>query len=193
VKKYNHRGIVSFKVEGTYSIIFEHWYQVRAGAGAHFHIPIVQGVKWDEVQSLLADPWSQLVVADLPRGGEAGDKLESGTPSEEVTKHIEILDEKLASGEVEEDSVIEEFKHLPPPTMDYTKFRLQAGYKEVVAVIGGETEGVSGEAYRLCHQMGGSRIQIPLRNSVNSLNVISAASVVLFQIQQIIVDNSQGS
>ena len=30
-------------------------------------------------------------------------------------------------------------------------------------MIGGETEGVSGEAYRLCHQMGGSRIQIPLR------------------------------
>jgi len=165
---------------------------VRAGAGAHFHIPIVQGVKWGEVQSLLADPWSQLVVADLPRGGEAGDKLESGTPSEELAKHIEILDEKLASGEIEEDSVIEEFKHLPPPTMDYTKFRLQAGFKEVVAVIGGETEGVSGEAYRLCHQMGGSRIQIPLRNSVNSLNVISAASVVLFQIQQAIVDG-QGS
>ena len=84
-----------------------------------------------QVQSLLADPWSQLVVADLPRGGEAGDKLESGTPSAELAKHIEILDEKLASGEVEEDSVIEEFKHLPPPTMDYTKFRLQAGYKEV--------------------------------------------------------------
>merc|ERR1711963_645006 len=61
----------------------------------------------------------------------AGDKLESGTPSEELAKHIEILDEKLASGEIEEDSVIEEFKYLPPPTMDYTKFRLQAGYKEV--------------------------------------------------------------
>ena len=84
-----------------------------------------------QVQSLLADPWSQLVVADLPRRGEAGDKLESGTPSEELAKHIEILDEKLASGEIEEDSVIEEFKYLPPPTMDYTKFRLQAGYKEV--------------------------------------------------------------
>ena len=70
-------------------------------------------------------------MADLPRGGEGGEKLESGTPSEELAKHIEILEEKLASGEIEEDSVIEEFKHLPPLTMDYTKFKLQAGYKEV--------------------------------------------------------------
>ena len=45
-------------------------------------------------------------------------------------------------------------------------------------------QGVSGAAYRLCHQLGGSRLHIPLRNTVNSLNVISAASVMLFRVQQ---------
>ena len=41
-----------YLLKSKFSNNFDHWYQVRAGAGAHFHIPIVQGVKWDEVGSL---------------------------------------------------------------------------------------------------------------------------------------------
>lgn len=161
---------------------------VRAGAGAHFHTTIVQGVKWEEVQGLLADPWSQLVVADLPRDGEVEEKCEDSLACGELEKRVELLEERLALGEEEEELIVGEFKQLPPPTIDYTKFKLQAGFKEVVVVIGGETEGVSGAAYRLCHRLGGTRLHIPLRNSVNSLNVISASSVILFRIQQVILE-----
>jgi len=170
---------------------------VRAGAGAHFHVPIVQGVKWEEVQGLLEDPWSQLVVADLPRdkdveGRRDDDHPPTGeSPSGELQNRVDILEERLASGE-EEELVFEEFKYISPPTIDYTKFNLQAGFKEVVVVIGGETEGVSGAAYRLCHHMGGSRVQIPLRNSMNSLNVISASSVILYRIQEAILEKEGG-
>jgi len=164
---------------------------VRAGAGAHFHTPIVQGVNWVEVQGLLTDPWSQLVVADLPREGDVEDNIEDSLPLGELEKRVEMIEERLTMGEEEEELVVGEFKQLPPPSMDYTKFNLQAGFKEVVVVIGGETEGVSGAAYRLCHRMGGSRLHIPLRNSVNSLNVISAASVILFRIQQAMLECDQ--
>lgn len=109
---------------------------VRAGAGAHFHVPIVQGVKWEEVQGLLEDPWSQLVVADLPRdkdveGRRDDDHPPTGeSPSGELQNRVDILEERLASGE-EEELVFEEFKYISPPTIDYTKFNLQAGFKEV--------------------------------------------------------------
>lgn len=127
------------------------------------------------MQGLLADPWSQLVVADLPRDGEVEEKCEDSLDCGELEKRVELLEERLALGEEEEELVIGEFKQLLPPTIDYTKFKLQAGFKEVtlsvfvtpsaqvVVVIGGETEGVSGAAYRLCHRLGGSRLHIPLR------------------------------
>ena len=126
------------------------------------------------MQGLLADPWSQLVVADLPRDGEVEEKCEDSLDCGELEKRVELLEERLALGE-EEEIVIGEFKQLLPPTIDYTKFKLQAGFKEVtlsvfvtpsaqvVVVIGGETEGVSGAAYRLCHRLGGTRLHIPLR------------------------------
>ena len=127
------------------------------------------------MQGLLADPWSQLVVADLPRDGEVEEKCEDSLDCGELEKRVELLEERLALGEEEEELVIGEFKQLLPPTIDYTKFKLQAGFKEVtlsvfvtpsaqvVVVIGGETEGVSGAAYRLCHRLGGTRLHIPLR------------------------------
>ena len=127
------------------------------------------------MQGLLADPWSQLVVADLPRDGEVEEKCEDSLDCGQLEKRVELLEERLALGEEEEELVIGEFKQLLPPTIDYTKFKLQAGFKEVtlsvfvtpsaqvVVVIGGETEGVSGAAYRLCHRLGGTRLHIPLR------------------------------
>ena len=47
-------------------------------------------------------------------------------------------------------------------------------------------QGVSSAAYMFCHQHSGVRLHVPLRNSVNSLNVISAASLVLFKVQEVL-------
>ena len=83
------------------------------------------------MQGLLADPWSQLVVADLPRDGEVEEKCEDSLACGELEKRVELLEERLALGEEEEELVVGEFKQLPPPTIDYTMFKLQAGFKEV--------------------------------------------------------------
>ena len=57
-------------------------------------------------------------------------------------------------------------------------------------------QGVSSAAYMFCHQHSGVRLHVPLRNSVNSLNVISAASLVLFKVQEVLarkeVDKVEG-
>ena len=47
-------------------------------------------------------------------------------------------------------------------------------------------QGVSSAAYMFCHHHSGVRLHVPLRNSVNSLNVISAASLVLFKVQEVL-------
>ena len=52
-------------------------------------------------------------------------------------------------------------------------------------VIGGEAEGISQRAKKYAHENGGERLFIPLQNGVDSLNVASAASVILFEISRV--------
>ena len=83
-----------------------------------------------------------------------------------------------------------QYQEIPLPTVPYNKFAVcgssPEGRKdfELVVVIGGETHGVSAEAYKFAHSNHGERIYIPLRNSIESLNAASAASVIMFEIQK---------
>ena len=52
-------------------------------------------------------------------------------------------------------------------------------------VIGGEAEGISQRAKKYAHESGGERLFVPLQNGVESLNVASAASVILFEISRV--------
>ncbi len=54
--------------------------------------------------------------------------------------------------------------------------------QELVVVIGGETEGISAQAKKYAHTHLGERIYVPLDNDVDSLNVVSATSVILFEL-----------
>eukprot|EP00090_Calanus_glacialis_P043703 TRINITY_DN7742_c0_g1_i3.p1 TRINITY_DN7742_c0_g1~~TRINITY_DN7742_c0_g1_i3.p1 ORF type:complete len:377 (-),score=162.96 TRINITY_DN7742_c0_g1_i3:106-1236(-) len=153
---------------------------LRAGAGAHFLVPVVEGVGWDT----LAGRWPMVVLADLIHGEQ------EGVNQVVVDRMLEELD-NVATEEgkdmaYQNQELCERYKELPVRTKNYSEFELDPGYDEVVVVVGGETEGVSSAAYMFCHQHSGVRLHVPLRNTVNSLNVISAASLVLFKVQEVL-------
>jgi len=88
---------------------------------------------------------------------------------------------------------------LPLATQPYNKLELHCNVPEsagsennfeLVVVIGGETHGVSSSAYKFAHNNHGERIFIPLKNGIESLNASSAASVILFEIQKKLLENS---
>ena len=95
-----------------------------------------------------------------------------------------------------EKDLLDEYKKLPLQTVTYDQFEVSCSFPEndsaqnnfgLVIVIGGETHGVSGEAYKFAHSHFGEKVYIPLRNSIESLNAASAASVIMFEIQKKIV------
>jgi len=92
--------------------------------------------------------------------------------------------------------LLSQYQELPLPTVPYDKFAICGGSPEIqkdfelVVVIGGETHGVSAEAYKFAHSNHGEKIYIPLRNSIESLNAASAASVIMFEIQKKILSRN---
>lgn len=80
--------------------------------------------------------------------------------------------------------ILQEYTKLPLVSKRYDQFEPYAATQEWVVVIGGETEGISGAAIKFTHAHLGERIFVPLRCEIDSLNVVSATSVILFEIQR---------
>ncbi len=64
--------------------------------------------------------------------------------------------------------------------------------EETVVVVGGESDGLSAAAKKFAHAHLGERLFVPLRNGINSLNVASAASVILFHIATVMERQKDG-
>lgn len=99
--------------------------------------------------------------------GDTIDKLVNQTKSQKSTVKTRSLVKKLIS----------QLPIEPYYTLDFTK-------KEIVFVIGGETEGVSLESCKLLHARNCVRVNIPLTNGVESLNVGVAAGIVTFEMKR---------
>jgi len=81
-----------------------------------------------------------------------------------------------------EEDIVREYCDLPLPSKQCWDFEPLHSGQELLVVIGGETEGMGPCAKKLAHERLGERVFIPLRRNVDSLNVASAASVILFEI-----------
>ncbi|XP_070157388.1 rRNA methyltransferase 3, mitochondrial [Polyergus mexicanus] len=184
---------------------------LRSAVGAHFRIPIYTSVLWDEISTLISNE-SMILLADNNIAYE--NKLQDNTVNLEsnVSTFIEADDNNMKqdnydanSNQIENDKPIEDaidelvdetkshkstaktkllvkklISQLPVEpyyTLDFTN-------KEVVLVIGGETEGVSLESCKLLHARNCVRVNVPLTNGVDSLNVGVAVGIVTFEMKR---------
>merc|ERR1712226_1070642 len=81
----------------------------------------------------------------------------------------------------EDSELMQEFSELPLVSKSYRNAVIDGkSIAETVVVIGGETHGISSEAKAFTHRNYGERLYIPMANKgINSLNVVSATSVIL--------------
>ena len=165
---------------------------VRAAAGSHFLIKIVEDVSWQSLEAgELIDQYPKVLLADLVHALPPSDE----TQRRENQRALEELEQQcLEEGETSgynNPELCQRYQTLPLETLDHRELTSLPGYKEAVVVIGGETEGVSGAAHMFCHKHHGAKLHVPLRNNVNSLNVISAASLVLFSVRDALLNTKQ--
>nr|CAI5847063.1 unnamed protein product [Callosobruchus analis] len=69
------------------------------------------------------------------------------------------------------------------PVLPYYGVDISAA-QNIVLIIGGETEGISEESYKLAAEMDGVRLNIPLSNGIDSLNTGTALGIILFEMKK---------
>lgn len=185
---------------------------LRSAVGAHFRIPIHTSVLWDEIPTLISNE-SMIFLADNNIAYENKLQDNTVNPESNVSTFIEADDNNVKQDNYDTNSnqifendkpiedAVEELvdqtkSHKPTAktkslvkklisqlpvesyyTLDFTK-------KEIVLVIGGETEGVSLESCKLLHARNCVRVNVPLTNGVDSLNVGVAVGIVTFEMKR---------
>ncbi|XP_067011157.2 rRNA methyltransferase 3, mitochondrial [Anabrus simplex] len=158
---------------------------LRGATGAHFRIPIHNNATWDSMDDLLGQDYS-IYLADNNVG-------EKSFHSNHNNMIIESENEQSSCGDVlkrgvqvsdSEKSVIKEMPALCEiPICPYHDVNFTSK-SSVVLVIGGETEGLSVNAFRLAHKKQGARLIVPLSNNIESLNTSTALGVISFEIKR---------
>ncbi|XP_019621777.1 PREDICTED: rRNA methyltransferase 3, mitochondrial-like [Branchiostoma belcheri] len=151
---------------------------LRAGASAHFHLPIIKDLTWDAIPDYLP-PDTVVFPADA---------------NVDVANKFTLFHPPLST--VRRSAGKRQNQIHDPDTSGDEDFELPTSLPELVAVpyysthwvggstalvVGGETEGLSLESLLLCEKTGGCRVFVPMWRGLDSLNSAVAASVVLFE------------
>ncbi|KAJ8725552.1 hypothetical protein PYW08_003735 [Mythimna loreyi] len=106
----------------------------------------------------------------------------------EMPNHLEqdtsifIADSNTTTGDdMDETNDIDERNQMPVLPYYGVEF---SSLKHTTLIIGGETEGISQDSYKLASSKNGVRLNIPLQRGVDSLNTGMATAVIAFEIRK---------
>lgn len=134
---------------------------VRAGMGGHFHLPVQWNIHWDLVINHLENPAVMYIADNLEEKGVDPLALR------EDTKRPRLWRKR---------------NHVQLDSVPYHKVDFRS--ESVILIIGGETHGVSEEAYAMTKERGGKKLVISMSNDMESLNAASAVAVLAFEMKR---------
>ncbi|NXS13979.1 MRM3 methyltransferase, partial [Neodrepanis coruscans] len=149
---------------------------LRAGMGAHFRLPIIANLDWESIPSNLPDG-IQVCVAENNDPGAPADTTSEPRGAEGAGPAPVKSRPKAAPWDEHEDE--EDVAGIPELATQY--YYKDWARTPVAVVIGGETHGLSVDAFQLAASTGGKRLVIPVVPGVDSLNSAIAAGIVLFE------------
>lgn len=174
---------------------------VRSAIGAHFRLPIFTSVSWDEIPTLISNE-SAIFLADNNVVYE--NDLRDCTVNPESSVSLASMKQDnlyidTTNNQIIEDNAINQLISKTYKSTSKTKslvkklisqlpvkpyYMLDFTEREMVLVIGGETEGVSLESCKLLCARNCTRVNIPLTNDIDSLNVGVAVGIVTFEMKR---------
>lgn len=165
---------------------------LRSAAGAHFRVPI-RMLTSNDLSSFVSDGTNVFVTDNdaTNNSNNAFDVFDSKTrysiskiyenfelPNVEFPKYDENLNNSKMKNIVR--TLKSQLPVIPYYAVDYCT-------NEIILVINGETEGLSLETLKLLWEKRAVRVNVPLSNNVESLNVGSALGIISFEIQRQII------
>ena len=165
---------------------------LRAGAGAHFRLHLINNLKWELIGNYLSRD-SHVYLADNtavsdsptpPPSQRVMEKIASVDPSDTYTELDEETNETYqVDPSYLDTATVEMFTKAPLARLCYSDVDYTHD-GEVVVVVGGETKGLSGPSHKLAFERNGDCVNIPMTVGVESLNSAVAASVILFEVKR---------
>lgn len=156
---------------------------LRAAMGAHFRLPILQSLAWNDIETHL--PKSVTVhVADSSCGSEIS--------SDANHLRVDVPHKPAKAGNYgwisshREDVIYDsdsdsDCEGLQLPVVDSRVYHEGWASGPTALVVGGETHGLSVESVQLAEKTAGNRLFIPVVPHMDSLNSAMAASILLFE------------
>ena len=163
---------------------------LRAGAGAHFYVPLID-VNWESIPGYMTEN-SQIYIVGTQELAATENHVKELPKAvlEEISAEFEDKDSSVQRTTKEKRKLANlcESIHLPVSSyesIDYTD-------QDVVLVIGND-ERPSSDARKLAFNVGGTITYVPTANCDHKLHAAVSASVLLFEIkrQLLKVENSR--
>ncbi|XP_028662457.1 rRNA methyltransferase 3A, mitochondrial [Erpetoichthys calabaricus] len=146
---------------------------LRAAMGAHFRIPVISNLAWEEIPNYLPSTIAVHVADSCSRPPESRPQPRKATLNKQKMHYEEDEDEDSDS-----DSDMGRFTL---PDVESQLYHKNWASGEFAVVIGGETHGLSLEALQLSETTRGRRLIIPMVPGMDSLNSAVAASILIFE------------
>lgn len=158
----------------------------RTSCGTLFNLRIENNAMWEDVKDTCS---GSVIVADHLAADEynsttmlAEDYVDKVDKETEVSEDLsEDEDEKDDDDEILDKDELRKTLNIPVHPYHSIEYKNRDSY---VIVIGGETEGLSEEAFLYAKENNGVRVNIPLSPSVNSLNAATALGIITFEIKR---------
>ncbi|CAL8093386.1 unnamed protein product [Calicophoron daubneyi] len=169
---------------------------VRAGMSSHFRIPVYERLDWTEIgnhlqNSPVTDTTTivKVYVADVFSKDRFRNIMEFA-PIKDVKASDCAADQGRDTASGLETVAQVALDTAPPFAVNFfasgreNSQVTRDGSSRLAVVIGSEAHGLSPEAYHLAQSTGGLRLIVPSAPETESLNVVSAASVILGEMQR---------
>ena len=176
---------------------------LRSGAGAHFRLPIIYNVDWPFIFNHIPfDKSIDVFIAD--HHVDEDQLINQNNQIQQLRKPLQfnqVLNEETNELMIREDSYQDEGNLLKYRNANiFTSLYMNVAFfresidKSTVFIVGGETKGLSNQAYKLAYDLVGTKLKIPLSSGMDSLNSSIAASIILYEMKrQFIVQQTNKS